>query len=277
MSPQTITVNGLSVEHCPGPGPALLCVHGSHAGAWCWRNFLSFFAARGYDAYALSLRGHAPNPMLAELGRVSLSDYADDVLGVTRALGLSPVLIGHSLGGAVCQLVAARQPPRALVLAASAPLTGVRFRRPALGPRGGWFLLKSLPAMLRGRPLPPDRYLNVRVVLDKLPPTEREALYRRLGPESSQALLELMRGAHRVDLSEAGFPRLVISGSDDAVLVMPMQRELAASLGADLIELPGHGHAFMMEPGWEHCAERLAGWLAAQPLATAARAEASGA
>ena len=37
----------------------LLFVHGAWHGAWCWdEHFLDFFAAHGYAAHALSLRGH---------------------------------------------------------------------------------------------------------------------------------------------------------------------------------------------------------------------------
>jgi pimeloyl-ACP methyl ester carboxylesterase len=37
----------------------LLFVHGGEHAAWCWdEHFLDFFAAEGYRAVALSLRGH---------------------------------------------------------------------------------------------------------------------------------------------------------------------------------------------------------------------------
>jgi pimeloyl-ACP methyl ester carboxylesterase len=36
----------------------ILFVHGAWHGAWCWENFLPYFADRGYGAYAVSLRGH---------------------------------------------------------------------------------------------------------------------------------------------------------------------------------------------------------------------------
>ena len=39
--------------------PPLLFVHGGYCDAWCWTPyFLPWFAARGWPAYALSLRGH---------------------------------------------------------------------------------------------------------------------------------------------------------------------------------------------------------------------------
>jgi pimeloyl-ACP methyl ester carboxylesterase len=44
----------------PSQRPPLCFVHGSYHAAWCWaEHFLPYFAARGYDAYALSLRGQA--------------------------------------------------------------------------------------------------------------------------------------------------------------------------------------------------------------------------
>jgi len=36
----------------------LLFVHGAWHGAWCWQNFLPYFAGHGYETHALSLRGH---------------------------------------------------------------------------------------------------------------------------------------------------------------------------------------------------------------------------
>lgn len=57
----------LCVEHtdclqaaagAPARRPPLVFVHGSYHGAWCWReNFMPYFAAAGYDTYAISLRG----------------------------------------------------------------------------------------------------------------------------------------------------------------------------------------------------------------------------
>ena len=42
----------------PRPTP-LLFVHGADCATWVWvRHFLPFFADRGYEAHALSLRGH---------------------------------------------------------------------------------------------------------------------------------------------------------------------------------------------------------------------------
>jgi pimeloyl-ACP methyl ester carboxylesterase len=63
---------------------------------------------------------------IATDGRYDLAAMADDVQGVVAALGLQRyVLVGHSMGGKVAQIVAARQPASllGLVLVAPAPPT----------------------------------------------------------------------------------------------------------------------------------------------------------
>lgn len=72
-----------SAEH---PTP-LLFVHGGWHAAWCWENFLDFFADAGYRAVALSLRGHGASPTSKPLHRVSIADYLDDVAAVADELG----------------------------------------------------------------------------------------------------------------------------------------------------------------------------------------------
>ena len=43
----------------PRQPASLLFVHGINVGAWVWEDhFLSYFAAAGFDAHALSFRGH---------------------------------------------------------------------------------------------------------------------------------------------------------------------------------------------------------------------------
>jgi pimeloyl-ACP methyl ester carboxylesterase len=44
-------------------GQPILFVHGILSAAWIWDvNFLPWFAEQGYQAYALSLRGHGGSP-----------------------------------------------------------------------------------------------------------------------------------------------------------------------------------------------------------------------
>ena len=88
----------------PTAHPPLLFVHGSAHGAWCWaEHYLDYFAEHGFDAYALSLRGHGASGGRERLRWASVADYVDDVAEVAATLPSAPVVIGHSLGGMVVQ------------------------------------------------------------------------------------------------------------------------------------------------------------------------------
>ncbi len=59
MSIELLSRSPSSPSH---PTP-LLFIHGAWHGAWCWaEHFLDYFAAHGYAAHALSLRGHGNSP-----------------------------------------------------------------------------------------------------------------------------------------------------------------------------------------------------------------------
>lgn len=261
------TIAGLRVEHVPGAGPKVVFVHGSGAAAWNWENYLGQFAAAGYDCYAINLRGHGPNPPLAELGRLRTQDYVDDVRGVLAEIGEDVILVGHSMGGAIAQIVAERARLKALVLAASAPVAGVKFQTP---PANIWFVLhmfRTLPAMLRKQPIPLGWRVMKTAVLNKIPEAQQRAVYERFQSESGTVGMEVLKGSISADLSRATFPILVISGTDDGTSLLSMEREIAAQHKADLIELPGHGHMFMIEPGWEATGRKILDWLRSKGLA----------
>ena len=86
--------------------PPLLFVHGSFHAAWCYEeHWLPYFAAAGYDAYSLSLRGQGGSAARPGGGAAgTLEEHAADVASLARALpGGPPVLLGHSFGGLVVQ------------------------------------------------------------------------------------------------------------------------------------------------------------------------------
>ena len=81
----------------------LLFVHGGCHGAWCWENFLPYFAMHGYEAHAVSLRGHGASAGRERIRSIRVPEYVADVERAAGLLSSPPVLIGHSLGGYVVQ------------------------------------------------------------------------------------------------------------------------------------------------------------------------------
>lgn len=111
----------LNYAEGPGAGPPLVMVHG---GASHWQAFETIIPALAtrWQIYALDLRGHGRSGWIPN--RYTLDDYTADLLAfLERRIGQPAVLFGHSLGGMIALLAAARAPQavRAVILG-DAPL-----------------------------------------------------------------------------------------------------------------------------------------------------------
>ncbi|MBA1147156.1 alpha/beta fold hydrolase [Ectothiorhodospiraceae bacterium WFHF3C12] len=267
MASEQITINGLVVDRYAAEGQPLVMIHGASAGAWCWEQWGPHFAGAGYDVHALNLRGHPPSPAELDLGRLSLADYAADVEGIIENLDRPPVLMGHSMGGAIAQLVAARRDVAALALICPAPLGGVKYQTAGFNIWVALHGVKSIPALIRKKPLKPGRRVLRDAVLNRVEPERREALLQRFVPESAAAGVEILRGSVVADLSRLNVPKLALGGTDDHTSPLEMVREIAAVQGAQCMALEGHAHLPMLEPGWERVADRVVSWLREQGVA----------
>ena len=80
-----------------------------------------------------------------KVASLSLRDYTDDLVAFVNSLDSPPLLIGHSMGGLLAQLVAARTRPAGLVAACPAPAAGILAATRTS-------LRATLPHVLRPRP-----------------------------------------------------------------------------------------------------------------------------
>src|SRR5207237_2086971 len=124
---QRVTIGDLNaLVHRPAAetAPPLLFVHGYFGRAIAFERMMTWFASRGHLCCAPDLRGHGDSLPESDLGKVSIQDYAEDVANVARALG-NPIIIGHSMGGLIAQVVATHDCARGIALLASAPPRGI--------------------------------------------------------------------------------------------------------------------------------------------------------
>ena len=118
------------LTHAPANGQGrptpLLFVHGAYASARLWSPFfLPFFARHGYDAHAVSVRGHGASAGRETVKGARLKDYVADVSRAMDQLPAPPVLIGHSLGGMIVQKILTQRALPGAVLMCSAPPHGL--------------------------------------------------------------------------------------------------------------------------------------------------------
>jgi N-formylmaleamate deformylase len=119
-------VDGLRLHHLSygSGGPAILLVPGITSPAITWE-FVAEALALDRAVHTLDVRGRGLSDR-APRGAHTLEDYAADVAGLARALGLvRPVLLGHSMGARIVAAAAADYPGLAgAVVAVDPPMCG---------------------------------------------------------------------------------------------------------------------------------------------------------
>lgn len=246
-------------------------IHGMWGGAFYWANFRSVLEARGWRCVATTLPYHDMDPADRpdpRLGRMSLLDYAAALEHELDAFDKPPVIIGHSMGGLLAQMLCARGRARAAVLLAPASPAGVMALAPSV-------LRSFLPVMLRWgfwrKPMRQPFGTAVYSMLHLLPPDQQRALYAQFVYESGRAAAEIgfwpldRHRASRVEASAVTCPLLVLAGREDRITPARVVRQVARRYGAraEYRELEQHAHWLVGEPGWEAIAEAVAQWLEA--------------
>jgi pimeloyl-ACP methyl ester carboxylesterase len=237
-------------------GAPLLLIHGLFAAGWVFERWVTYFAERGRATYALDLRGHGASAPVADLGGVSLGDYLDDALRAARALG-NVVAVGHSMGALIAQKLAELHAVTAAALVAPAPPRGIPLISLPLAVRQA----KYLPALLGAREIRVRRADADAIIMNRIPPEERPAVFVRLQADSGRAGREIMLGAVAVDQRQVRCPVFVFAGDDDRFVPLRVARRVAAKYHAPLSALRGRAHLMMQEPGWREAAGEIGSWL----------------
>ena len=108
----------------------LILIHGAWLSARSWEQFGEYFGARGFDVSAPEWpRKHGDVEALRDdaddLAGLGLTEIVDHYAGLISGLGEPPVLIGHSFGGLIVELLLDRGLGRAGVAMSPAPPKGI--------------------------------------------------------------------------------------------------------------------------------------------------------
>ncbi len=257
----------------------VVLIHGAFCAGWAMEPYAQLFALQGFKVLTPTLRHHDFAPGVRpprELGLTSMLDYADDIEAIVRTLKEPPVLIGHSMGGLVAQMVATRVPVKALVLLAPSAPWGTL-------PTSAWEIMSAQGLYLAGqfwnKPLRPESWIAETHALDLMPPGEREATFARFVCESGLATFEILhwamdaRRATFVDARLVECPVLCVAGEYDRVNPARTVASIARRYRerGEFLEVPGASHWLIGEPGWQKTANHVREWVgnvtsgAAQP------------
>ena len=240
----------------------VIMVHGAFCGGWAFDAFKRPFEAAGHECLTPDLPGHAPGQSVTGL---SMTDYARAIATLIADCETKPILVGHSLGGLVAQMAAARSPVEALILLAPSPPWGVTTGAMEEA-AAGLGLLSLGPYWAQA--VPTDDTISTAFSLDRLDKAERDIVLARMVPESGRALYETVHWwldpmmTTNVPFGAIKVPVLAIAGAGDNIHPPMSVRQTADRLGADFRLYPGMSHWLIDGPGSHDLAADCVAWVA---------------
>lgn len=250
-------------------------------GMWCtggnFGRIVEGLRPRGYACHVPTLPAHEVGKPHPEVGNQSLRDYLSFAEDYVRAQNFAeaPIVIGHSMGGLIAQMLAAKIRPFALVLLTPATPAGifglrwanfVSFFRVFL--RWGWWK----------RPQKPGWSTAQTRVFNGVPAERQRALYDGLVEESGRAVFEIglwfadPRKITRVDAGAIRCPVYVVSCGHDRLTPAPVVRKLAGLYPqASLRHYPDRGHWVLDDTETDEMTGEIANWLKGHEAKAAAR------
>jgi pimeloyl-ACP methyl ester carboxylesterase len=254
----------------------IVFIHGAWLASNSWDDFAAFFSERGYATLApewprkvgdvADLRASADD--LAGLGVQEIVDHYAAIIG---ELPEPPVIIGHSFGGLITQILNGQGLGRAAVAMDPAAPKGIR-RVPVSSLRAAAPAIAH-PSKRRGVVELDFEQFNYAFTNTWDEPEARAAFERYAVPETGRIFFEdgfanfTPHAATEVDFGRADRgPLLLTVGEHDHTVPPVVAREnfhkyRDSVATTDFVEFPGRSHLLMTGPGWEEVADYIADWL----------------
>ena len=251
----------LAVSDIRGEGSPVVFVHGFSNDRFVWHELASALPER-FRPICYDLRGHGDSGWSLDC-RYHPLDHARDLAEICDALGVQRcVLVGHSMGGNIATLFAARRPERvrALALVDTGPALGQDAWRRASGDVSEQ--ARAYESVAEYRKLLGLAYpLAAPAALDRLARTS--LVLRRDGrfePKLDPVLLELLGTDDEIRQTEATLwdalaklrcPVLVARGERSAMMPEAVARKMVDRViaNARLVQIPNAGHAVAFDNG----------------------------
>ncbi|SNQ48485.1 Lysophospholipase [Frankia canadensis] len=261
-----------------GTGRTIVFIHGLWLTSASWQPWIDRFAARGHRGIAPEWPGM--DRPLDELraapraeSRVGITEVTDSYAAVIASLPEAPILIGHSFGGLIVQMLLDRGVGEAGIALSPAPVRGVLRLPPAT-------LRTSSPVLSK----PATRHQLVGLTKaqwfysfgNTLTRAESDELHARLhAPTPGRPLWQAAfanlnpKAVSRVDFGKVDRAPLLIIGADAdhtvpaSVSREAYQRQRRSGAITAYHESPGRPHLTAVVPGWEAVADFALDWALA--------------
>ena len=247
----------------------LLMIHGMWVGAWCWHNYRHFFEQHGWRVITPDLPYHGLSIRTPDhrLATASIQDYLEFLRKEINQLDEKPVVIGHSLGGLLAQMLAAEDLVEKAVLLTPAAPAGIFTIRPSV-------LRIFAPIMLMPNfwqeAIPTTYSLAKYAILNRIDDEKQSHdIFDKIGYESGRVLFEVgywaldtQRTTH-INAQDIQCPMLILSAADDHIMPASVVFDIWLKYQhcAQYRCLDNHAHWLIEETGWEKIAQDIQQWL----------------
>jgi pimeloyl-ACP methyl ester carboxylesterase len=249
---------------------AIVFIHGLWLLPSSWDNWVGLVAEAGYAGVTPVWPDDPPSVEAARadpqvFAKKSLAEIADHTAEVIAALERKPVVMGHSTGGLLAQIMAGRGLSAATVAIDPGPFRGVL-------PLPASTLKVSLPVLSN----PLNRGRAVTLTLDQfkygwsnaLSEEESKELYERFHVAGAGKVLMQMANANINPFTEARAdtrnpdrrPLLIIDGEKDhtvpwAIANASFKKQSRNPGVTEIAKIPNRGHSLTIDNGWREVAE----------------------
>jgi pimeloyl-ACP methyl ester carboxylesterase len=253
-----------------------MLIHGAWLSSASWQNFADYFRDRGYDVSAPEWprkEGDVAElrESVEEIRGLGLTEIVDHYESLIQALDELPVLVGHSFGGLIVELLLDRGLGRAGVALSPAPPKGIlvlpfsslKAAAPALAHPSRWHGVV---------PLTLEEFTFGFV--NTFSPEDAAAAYEKYAvPETGQIFYEAgFANFHLHPPTEVHFkkgdraPLLIVGADEDKTVPASLAKKQYEKYGksdaqTDYIEFAGRPHLMMAADGWEEIAAAIDDWL----------------
>ena len=251
----------------------IMLVHGAWVTPDCWASFRSFYESKGYrvvvpawpylDKPVAELKRNL-DPRFANITIKDLVDHFEKQIGL---LSEQPILIGHSFGGLIVQMLLDRGHGAAGVAIDAGPPRGVLPSATAIG--------AALPVLLMFNGWNRIATMSFKsfstTFANTLPPAEQRRAYDTYivpapGRIYFQAALGIGNAVSFKNPKRA--PLLLIGASEDRTSTVSMveamyRKHKRAPSRTDIKEFANRSHWLIAEPGWEDVAGAALSWAEA--------------
>lgn len=265
----------------------IVLVHGLWMTPRSWEGWKAYYEAKGfrvltpaYPGFEIEVEALRENPDI--IANLTVPETVEHIAAQIEALPKPPVIIGHSFGGTLTQLLIARGLGAAAVVIDSAPTEGVRVT-PLSQARSLFPALKNPANIHKAVGFTPEEFHYA--FANTLSREDSDAAWRRYAIAapgnwiwSYGLLANFTPGPQEtwVDYSVERAPLLFIAGSEDHIMPPAVNRSNARHWAkspslTEYHEFPGRSHWTCAEPGWEEVADYALTWALehAEPLRAA--------